>query len=117
MSTKRKTSGGRPGGALRVPTTPEPVAASVRRVEDHDAVMAVPRVATFPDWVPLRLRQNPERGSALQRVAADAEVLGEIQVRMAADVLEARRLGVSWQLLGLALGLSAEGVRARYGRT
>lgn len=116
MSTKRKSSGGRPGGALRVPATPEPVAASVRRVEDLGAVLAVPSVGTFPDWVPLRLRQNPERGPALQRVAADALVLSEVQVRMAANVVEARRLGVSWQLLGLALGLSAEGVRARYGR-
>lgn len=48
----------------------------------------------------------------LQRAALHlAELHGEVR----AMVAHARQLGVSWRALGWALGLSADGVRMRYG--
>ena len=71
----------------------------------------------YPAWWPAGMRNgSPGRGLMLSRLFAGAELLRELEARMAQDVADGRALGASWQHVGLALGISAEGARSRYGR-
>ena len=71
----------------------------------------------FPAWFPPGMRKGSRgQGLLLSRLVAGAEQLRELEAAAAADVADARALGASWQLVGLALGISAEGARSRYGR-
>ena len=67
----------------------------------------------FPAW----LRQGSEgQELALSRLMADAVAVYEREAATVRDVVAARALGASWQHVGMALGISAEGARSRYGR-
>jgi hypothetical protein len=72
----------------------------------------------FPDWMPpaMRKRGSAELGTIVRRLGMDSQDLHELQQLIARDVADARARGASWQLVGLALGISAEGARSRYGR-
>ena len=57
-------------------------------------------------------------GEALETYATMMKagfMLREMEDDVREMVLEARQLGVSWALIGSALGLTGEGVRRRYG--
>jgi len=67
----------------------------------------------FPAW----LRKGSEgQELALTRLMADAAVVDANLAATVQDVVDARALGASWQHVGMALGISAEGARSRYGR-
>ena len=67
----------------------------------------------FPAW----LRKGSEgQELALTRLMADAAVVDANLAATVQDVVDARQLGASWQHVGMALGISAEGARSRYGR-
>lgn len=67
----------------------------------------------FPAW----LRKGSEgQELALTRLMVDALAVYELQAGTVRDVVDARALGASWQHVGMALGISAEGARSRYGR-
>jgi hypothetical protein len=67
----------------------------------------------FPAW----LRKGSEgQELALTRLMADALVVDANLAATVQDVVDARALGASWQHVGMALGISAEGARSRYGR-
>ena len=67
----------------------------------------------FPVW----LRKGSEgQEHALTRLMADARTVYELGAATVRDVADARALGASWQHVGMALGISAEGARSRYGR-
>jgi len=67
----------------------------------------------FPAW----LRKGSDgQELALTRLMADALAVDADLAATVRDVVDARALGASWQHVGMALGISAEGARSRYGR-
>ena len=67
----------------------------------------------LPAW----LRKGSEgQELVLTRLMADAAVVDANLAATLQDVVDARQLGASWQHVGMALGISAEGARSRYGR-
>jgi hypothetical protein len=113
---ERGQAGGRPAGQVD-----PPAGAAVLRPRD------VPRwlrdwvdngASDLPDWVPAALRRkaSPALALIMRRLGMDAADAYELEEMTAQDVVTARRLGASWALVGLALGLTAEGARSKYGR-
>ena len=83
----------------------------------YAAAVAIEKADGFPAWFPPGMRKGSRgQGLLLSRLVAGAEQLRELEAAAAAGVADARALGASWQLVGLALGISAEGARSRYGR-
>lgn len=72
----------------------------------------------LPSWVPAAMGKNASRqlGPVMRRLAMDQQDARDLEDLTARDVADARELGATWQLVGLGLGLSAEGARSRYGR-
>lgn len=72
----------------------------------------------MPGWLPPALRRNaaPGLGLALRRLGLGEQDLHEVRAMIARDVADARARGGSWGQIGLALGISAEAARTRYGR-
>jgi len=88
-------------------------AASARTV----AAAAMEKADGFPAWFPPGMRKGSRgQGLLLRRLVDDAAAVYELEAATVRDVADARALGASWQLVGLALGISAEGARSRYGR-
>jgi hypothetical protein len=80
-------------------------------------VAAVGQGAGYPGWWPAGMRNgSPGRGLMLSRLVDGAGKARQLEAAMVQDVADARALGASWQHVGLALGISAEGARSRYGR-
>jgi hypothetical protein len=76
-----------------------------------------PPAAEWPDWIPAGMKNGvPGAGAVVHQLVVDGRELEQLQRRVRARVDHARGLGVSWGVVGLALGISAEGARSRYGR-
>lgn len=74
-------------------------------------------VAEWPDWIPVGMRNEvPGAGAGVSELVADGRELEQLRDRVRVEVEHLRRLEVSWGVVGLALGISAEGARSRYGR-
>lgn len=71
----------------------------------------------YPDWFPAGMRTGSvERGLMVSQLVTRTERRRELDDVIAEEVVKARALGASWGLVGLALGISSEGARSRYGR-
>lgn len=72
----------------------------------------------IPTWIPPAMRYQVAAGvgKRLVGLAGSAVELYELRGNIAQQVSLLRGLGTSWQMIGLALGISAEGARSRYGR-
>ena len=85
--------------------------------EFYAAAVAMEKADGFPAWFPAGMRKGSHgQGLLVTRLVADAAAVYELEAATVRDVADARALGASWQLVGLALGISAEGARSRYGR-
>ena len=83
----------------------------------YAAAVAIEKADGFPAWFPAGMRKGSHgQGILLSRLVDDAVAAAELEAATVRDVVDARALGASWQLVGLALGISAEGARSRYGR-
>ena len=72
----------------------------------------------MPAWIPPAMRYQVATGVGRRLVdlTSSAVDLYELRGRIAEQVSLLRGLGASWAIIGLALGVSAEGARSRYGR-
>src|SRR5450759_826148 len=71
----------------------------------------------IPAWIPPAMRYQVAAGvgKRLAGLAGSAVELYELRGSIAQQVSLLRGLGTSWQMIGLALGMSAEGARSKYG--
>ena len=96
---------------------PDGVTYSSSNDELYAAAVAIEKVDGFPAWFPAGMRKGSHgQGLLLSRLVDGAEQLRQLEAATVQDVADARALGASWQLVGLALGISGEGARSRYGR-
>jgi hypothetical protein len=72
----------------------------------------------IPAWIPPAMRYQVAAGVGRRLVglAESSVALYELRGRIAEQVSLLRGLGASWQMIALALGVSAEGARSKYGR-
>lgn len=128
MSSKRKVTGGRPGGR---PTPAGVVKFPVQLAglddddmdddEPVDRPLAGDRGRDDLGWpgsgVARRLDRKPYQAAAVGKVVAAVKALDRARDALRTDVMAARGVGVSWAVVGLSLGITAEGARLHYGRT
>lgn len=71
---------------------------------------------TVDRWKAVRVSKrdawDTDRVDELKRLSAEVETARE---QLAAAVIEARRVGFSWGLIGECIGVSAQAARQRYG--
>lgn len=98
--------GGAGGGALQ---GPRPSAGTPARTPDAGS-------DDLPPWLPPTVRGQVVAGAG-RRLTALADLTLDarrIQDEIRAQVAALRGQGVSWQVIGLALGVTGEGARSRY---
>jgi hypothetical protein len=126
MSSKRKVTGGRPGGRptpAGVVKFPVQVAGLDDDDMDDDEPFDLDRWREIAGEIRTgsgaarRLERKPDQAAAVGKVVAGVKALDRARDALRADVMAARGVGVSWAVVGLSLGITAEGARLHYGRT
>jgi hypothetical protein len=91
-----------------------PVAVPVESVPDP--VRAVPAPLRRPPVPRAASRLDGQQRAALEAVGSAAEGIRDLQDALASLVASARSRGVSWALIGSAVGTTGEAARQRWGR-
>lgn len=85
---------------------------AARRVQRAERRVEVPEGMVEPLAV---RRMKPEQRTEWLRLVEVGREVAELEERAREEVAAARRLGVSWSVIGSALGITGEGARRRFG--